>query len=175
RSGPGLPAVFEGRSGPGLPALFEGRSGPGLPALFEGRSGPAAGRSGCATAYGRRSGLRHAKTPRRTVGAVGWRTMVGSAVPSVTGVDADAVGVWLREHDPTALPPFRFELIAGGHSNLTYRVSDANGQSYALRRPPLGHVLATAHDMGREHKIVSALGPTKVPVAPLVGLCTDDR
>jgi aminoglycoside phosphotransferase (APT) family kinase protein len=43
-----------------------------------------------------------------------------------------------------------------------------------LRRPPLGHVLATAHDMGREHTIISALGPTDVPVAPAVGLCTDD-
>ena len=43
-----------------------------------------------------------------------------------------------------------------------------------LRRPPLGHVLATAHDMGREHKIISALGPTDVPVAPALGLCTDD-
>ena len=43
-----------------------------------------------------------------------------------------------------------------------------------LRRPPLGHVLATAHDMGREHKIISALGPTDVPVAPALGLCTDE-
>jgi len=42
-----------------------------------------------------------------------------------------------------------------------------------LRRPPLGHVLESAHDMGREHKIVSALGPTDVPVAPVFGLCTD--
>ena len=57
----------------------------------------------------------------------------------------------------------RFELIAGGHSNLTYRVTDAAGHRFVLRRPPLGHVLATAHDMGREHKIISALGPTDVP------------
>ena len=47
--------------------------------------------------------------------------------------------------------------------------------SFVLRRPPLGHVLATAHDMGREHKIISALGPTDVPVAPALGLCTDDE
>ena len=100
--------------------------------------------------------------------------MVGSAIPSVTGIDADAVSAWLRAHDPAAQPPFQFELIAGGHSNLTYRVVDAAGTAYALRRPPLGHVLATAHDMGREHKIVSAMNATKVPVAPLVGLCTDN-
>ena len=45
---------------------------------------------------------------------------------------------------------------------------------WVLRRPPLGHVLATAHDMGREHTIISALGPTDVPVAAAVGLCTDE-
>ena len=93
----------------------------------------------------------------------------------MTGIEAGAVSEWLREHDPAATPPFRFELIAGGHSNLTYRVTDATGTAYALRRPPLGHVLATAHDMGREFKIVSALNATKVPVAPLIGLCNDDR
>ena len=56
----------------------------------------------------------------------------------------------------------------------TFRVTDTTGKAYALRRPPLGHVLATAHDMGREYKIVSALASTKVPVAPLFGLCADD-
>ena len=66
-----------------------------------------------------------------------------------------------------------FDLIAGGHSNLTFRVTDATGSRWVLRRPPLGHVLATAHDMGREHRIISALGPTDVPV-PRHGLCTDD-
>ena len=65
----------------------------------------------------------------------------------------------------------RFELIAGGRSNLTYRVTDAAGHAWVLRRPPLGQVLATAHDMGREHRIISALAPTDVPVAPVVGLC----
>jgi aminoglycoside phosphotransferase (APT) family kinase protein len=99
--------------------------------------------------------------------------MVGSTNQSVTGIDADPVSEWLCAHDPSAKPPFRFELIAGGHSNLTYRVTDANGTAYALRRPPLGHVLATAHDMGREFRIISALNATKVPVAPVIGLCND--
>ena len=66
-----------------------------------------------------------------------------------------------------------FELIAGGRSNLTYRVRDTAAGDWVLRRPPLGKVLATAHDMGREHRIISALAPTDVPVAPVVGLCTD--
>nr|WP_283250914.1 phosphotransferase family protein [Rhabdothermincola salaria] len=68
----------------------------------------------------------------------------------------------------------RFDLIAGGHSNLTYRVTDTAGRRWVLRRPPLGLVLATAHDMGREHRIISALAG-HVPVPPVVGLCADDE
>ena len=43
-----------------------------------------------------------------------------------------------------------------------------------LRRPPLGKRLGSAHDMGREHRVVSALAATAVPVAPVVGLCEDE-
>ena len=89
------------------------------------------------------------------------------------GIDAAGVTAWFAEHVPEASGPLRFELIAGGHSNLTYSVTDAAGSRWVLRRPPLGQVLATAHDMGREHKIISALGPTEVPVPPTFGLCTD--
>jgi aminoglycoside phosphotransferase (APT) family kinase protein len=95
-----------------------------------------------------------------------------SEVPE--GIDADGVTGWFEAHAPGAEPPLRFSLIAGGRSNLTYRVTDAGGRSWVLRRPPLGHVLATAHDMGREHRIISALAPTDVPVAPVIGLCTDE-
>jgi aminoglycoside phosphotransferase (APT) family kinase protein len=73
----------------------------------------------------------------------------------------------------SATGPFRFTLIAGGHSNLTYRVDDAAGNAFVLRRPPMGHLLASAHDMGREHRIISALAATRVPVAPAVGFCAD--
>jgi aminoglycoside phosphotransferase (APT) family kinase protein len=73
-----------------------------------------------------------------------------------------------------AKSPFTFEVIAGGHSNLTYRVVGSDGTAYVLRRPPLGHRLASAHDMGREHRIIAALQSTKVPVAPALGLCTDE-
>ena len=75
---------------------------------------------------------------------------------------------------PGAEPPLAFERIAGGHSNLTYRVTDAGGRRWALRRPPLGKRLGSAHDMGREHRVVSALAATPVPVAPVVGLCEDE-
>lgn len=93
----------------------------------------------------------------------------------VEGIDADKVTAWFVDRVPTVRPPLTFSLITGGHSNLTFEVADQEGGRWVLRRPPLGHVLATAHDMGREHKILSALGPTDVPVAPVVGLCEDEE
>jgi aminoglycoside phosphotransferase (APT) family kinase protein len=91
----------------------------------------------------------------------------------VRGIDTDRVSSWLSEHVEGAAAPFQFALIAGGRSNLTYAVTDAGGSRFVLRRPPLGHVLATAHDMAREHRIVAAVGRTDVPVPPVFGLCTD--
>lgn len=93
----------------------------------------------------------------------------------VTGVRVGPVTAWFEEHAPAVDPPLRFDLIAGGHSNLTFRVTDEAGRRWVLRRPPLGQVLATAHDMSREHRIISALAPTDVPVAPTIGLCTDEE
>ena len=69
-------------------------------------------------------------------------------------------------------PALRAELIQGGKSNLTYRLTDGS-HSWVLRRPPLGHVLATAHDMAREYRVMSALAPTRVPVPEMVTLCED--
>lgn len=89
------------------------------------------------------------------------------------GIDAERVGSWLESNIPGFRPPYRFELIAGGRSNLSYAVTDGSGGRFVLRRPPLGHVLATAHDMEREHRIVSAVGRTDVPVATTLGVCTD--
>ncbi|MCA0146862.1 phosphotransferase family protein [Blastococcus sp. LR1] len=68
------------------------------------------------------------------------------------------------------------DLIAAGMSNLTYVVTPAGGSAddaVILRRPPTGAVLATAHDMAREHRVISALGPTPVPVPHTLHLCTD--
>jgi aminoglycoside phosphotransferase (APT) family kinase protein len=96
-----------------------------------------------------------------------------SSEGEVKGIRAEPVTEWFREHIPGVQPPLRFSLIAGGHSNLTYRVTDSAATDYVLRRPPLGAVLATAHDMGREHMIISALGKTDVPVPPALGLCSE--
>ncbi|GLF96199.1 phosphotransferase family protein [Streptomyces yaizuensis] len=68
--------------------------------------------------------------------------------------------------------PLSARLIQGGRSNLTYRVTDGT-RRWVVRRPPLGHVLATAHDMGREHRVISALSRTAVPVPATVVLCED--
>jgi aminoglycoside phosphotransferase (APT) family kinase protein len=96
--------------------------------------------------------------------------VIGAEVP---GVEVANVTAWLEANIDGARRPFRFEVIAGGHSNLTYAVTGADGQRFVLRRPPLGHRLASAHDMGREHRIISALQATAVPVAPALGFCDD--
>lgn len=93
---------------------------------------------------------------------------------SVQAIDVDRVSAWLATNIDGARAPFTFDLIAGGRSNLTYRVIDANGARFVLRRPPLGHVLATAHDMAREFRIIAAVGSTSVPVPRALGLCTDE-
>jgi aminoglycoside phosphotransferase (APT) family kinase protein len=92
---------------------------------------------------------------------------------AVEGIDHDAVSSWLVANVAGAVGPFTFELIAGGRSNLTFRVVDGAGRAYALRRPPVSHVLPTAHDMAREHTVLAALGGTGVPVPRVLGLCTD--
>jgi aminoglycoside phosphotransferase (APT) family kinase protein len=89
------------------------------------------------------------------------------------GIDDARVVPWLEANIKDFEGPAEFSLIAGGHSNLTYSVQDATGTKYVLRRPPLGHVLESAHDMGREHKIIAALGQTAVPVPPALGFCDD--
>ncbi len=89
------------------------------------------------------------------------------------GINAEKVAPWFATHIPGVNPPLEYQLIAGGHSNLTYSVEDQDQNTYVLRRPPLGHVLATAHDMAREHRIISAVGDTDVPVPRTLGLCED--
>jgi aminoglycoside phosphotransferase (APT) family kinase protein len=90
------------------------------------------------------------------------------------GIDRAGVEGWFEANVPGAEPPLEFERIAGGRSNLTFAVRDVAGHAWALRRPPLGSRLASAHDMGREHRIISALQGTDVPVPPVAGLCEDE-
>ncbi len=96
-----------------------------------------------------------------------------TTVTQMQGLDLPKVTAWLTANIADLEPPFVPELIAGGRSNLTFRVTDANGRQFVLRRPPLGHVLATAHDMAREYKIIAAVGKTSVPVPKALGVCTD--
>jgi aminoglycoside phosphotransferase (APT) family kinase protein len=96
----------------------------------------------------------------------------GVSVPE--GIEGPAVEAWFRTNVPAAEPPLRFERISGGRSNLTYAVEDAAGHRWALRRPPLGERLGSAHDMGREHRVITALAGTDVPVPPVAGYCPDE-
>jgi aminoglycoside phosphotransferase (APT) family kinase protein len=100
--------------------------------------------------------------------------MGDEATGTPDGIDRSNVESWFAENVPDARLPLSFERISGGHSNLTYRVTDAVGGRWALRRPPLGKRLGSAHDMAREHRVVSALATTEVPVAPVVGICEDE-
>jgi len=89
------------------------------------------------------------------------------------GADPAVVGPYLATalDDPGWADP-TVTLIAGGKSNLTYRVDSPAG-SVVLRRPPLGHVLPTAHDMAREHRVMAALVDTAVPVPRMLHFCSD--
>ncbi len=97
------------------------------------------------------------------------------AEPVLPGIDRTRLSVWYGANIPGTELPLSFELIAGGRSNLTYRVVDAAGHATVLRRPPTGQLLPTAHDMAREHRLIAALGPAGVPVPPALGLCTDEE
>ena len=98
----------------------------------------------------------------------------GESHSGIEGIDLDRVTRWVAKRIDGLEPPLRFELIAGGHSNLTYKFTDQRGSAYVLRRPPLGHILQSAHDMAREHRIISALDATDVPVPKTHGLCEDE-
>jgi aminoglycoside phosphotransferase (APT) family kinase protein len=91
----------------------------------------------------------------------------------VPGLDVAGLSGWLRRARPDlAGGDLTGEVIAGGKSNLTYRIRGAR-IPLVLRRPPLGHVLASAHDMRREHRVISALSATAVPVPPALDFIDD--
>lgn len=86
----------------------------------------------------------------------------------IDGIEVPRVTAWLRDRTDLQAP-LSFELVEGGRSNLTYRVGDPFGRQVILRRPPLHGVLASAHDMGREYRIIAALAATEVPVPACIG------
>lgn len=87
------------------------------------------------------------------------------------GYDIPAVEAWIADNIGSLQPPFTWTRLEGGHSNLTYRIENADGQVAVIRRPPQGVLLPKAHDMSREWSLISALGPTPVPVAAALGFC----
>jgi aminoglycoside phosphotransferase (APT) family kinase protein len=92
---------------------------------------------------------------------------------SPDGVDLETLRAWFAtEVDGARGEPLWAELIAGGRSNLTYVVGDG-AHEWVLRRPPLGHVLPTAHDMAREYTVLRALADTAVPVPQAIAFCDD--
>ncbi|MGW4386865.1 phosphotransferase family protein [Streptomyces sp. NPDC004685] len=90
------------------------------------------------------------------------------------GLDLDQLRGHLdRERPGLVAGPLSGRVVEGGRSNLTYIVGDGSS-TWVVRRPPLGHVLATAHDMKREYRVISALNPTSVPVPEALLMCEDD-
>jgi aminoglycoside phosphotransferase (APT) family kinase protein len=90
------------------------------------------------------------------------------------GVDLESLRGYFVGHVAGADgQPLAAELIAGGRSNLTYAITDGEHE-WVLRRPPLGHVLPTAHDMAREYRVITALADTDVPVPRTFALCEDN-
>lgn len=88
------------------------------------------------------------------------------------GIKYEAVSRFFAENVPGGDAPLAFSFISGGRSNLTYKAQNANG-TWVLRRPPLGHVLPTAHDMAREYRVLSGMAKAGFPAPVPVALCED--
>jgi len=91
---------------------------------------------------------------------------VAEAVPT------EALAAWVAANVEGASGPLSVSHLSGGSSNLTFRVRD-DANDWVLRRPPLGRLLATANDMGREYRVQQGLGRSDVPVATTVAMCED--
>jgi len=91
----------------------------------------------------------------------------------VEGLDEASVSAWLFDHVDGLVRPLSYALVPGGRSNLTFVATDRVGRRVVVRRPPTGHVLATAHDVVREARVLTALAGTQVAVPAVLGLCED--
>jgi aminoglycoside phosphotransferase (APT) family kinase protein len=91
----------------------------------------------------------------------------------IPGLDLSRLRTYLNANAPHLSGELTAELVTGGRSNLTYFVQ-AGSLQYVLRRPPLGHVLTTAHDMAREYRVITALAKSEVPVPDSLLLCEDE-
>ncbi len=107
-------------------------------------------------------------SPMSASDAVGVRSSDGPP-----GLAREAVSGWLAA-EGGLVRPLTFRRIGHGQSNLMYEVSDASGRRVVLRRAPLGPLPASAHDVAREHRVLRALQPTRVPTPRIVAY-TEDR
>lgn len=96
-----------------------------------------------------------------------------SEQPPIEGINRDNITRWFTDHTEIE-GELSFALIAGGRSNMTFTVDDEAGRRFVLRRPPMGPLLPSAHDVAREHRLMHALQGSPVPVPRLVGLCQDE-
>ncbi len=90
------------------------------------------------------------------------------------GIDEGSLLEWLQSNIMQSVPPYEYKLVDGGRSNLSYIVTDSTGFKFLLRRPPVSHVLASAHDMKREYRIMDSLSDTLVPVPAMYAFCSDE-
>ena len=88
-------------------------------------------------------------------------------------LDLPSLARWIRDAGEPVTGSLRGTRVGQGQSNLTYRIDDEAGRTWIARRPPLGHLLASAHDVAREHRIIAALQSTGVPVPATIGVCED--
>ena len=93
-------------------------------------------------------------------------------IPEVNGLPREAFTAWAAAHLPGLGADWHAEVVSGGLSNLTYLVHGADG-TVVVRRPPVGKLLPSAHDMGREQRVMSALWGTAVPVPQVLAWCDD--
>lgn len=98
---------------------------------------------------------------------------MSTATATPPGIDLERVVPWLCAHVEGLRAPLHFSRVGEGQSNLTFRVRDAAGRDLVLRRPPLGDVLESAHDMLREHHVMARLAAAGMPVPRPLALCDD--
>src|SRR5699024_11777422 len=90
-------------------------------------------------------------------------------------ITTEPISGWISSLNVGATPPMTFERVGAGQSNLTFLVTDATGKQWILRRPPLGKLLASAHDVAREYRILAGLQNAGVPVPRVHGLRSEEH
>ena len=92
------------------------------------------------------------------------------------GLRLASLSTWMQDNiaDFDESAGLQATLLAGGRSNISYKLTDASGSSWVLRRPPLGHIMPSAHDMGREFRVLSGLNSVSYPTPVTRGYCEDE-